>query len=125
MMFKTELKIEAVRGEDAYILIDPLIYTVEDGDVIVVPIGFKTNFASVPSMAKWYIDDDSYLIRSPSVVHDFLYSRDSARYGYTREAADKVLRAAMIEQGMRKSQAYFIYYILRVFGGSHWEPRQQ
>lgn len=124
-MFKNELKIEAVRGEDAYVLIDPLIYTVDDGDVIIVPVGFKTNFASVPSMAKWYIDDDSYLIRSPSVVHDFLYSKGSSVYGYTREAADKVLRTAMIEQGMRKSQAYFIYYILRAFGGSHWEPRQQ
>jgi hypothetical protein len=123
-MFTTKLKIEAVERKNNYVLTDQLVYITADGDdKIVVPSGFETNFASVPSFAKVYIDDDDYEIRSPSVVHDYLYSKRSFRLGYSRKEADGILREAMIGEGMRRSKAGFIYYILRWFGGSNYEDR--
>jgi hypothetical protein len=123
-MFTTRLKIEAAERSNNYVLTDQLVYITAAGDdKIVVPSGFETNFASVPSFAKVYIDDDDYEIRSPSVVHDYLYSKRSFRLGYSRKEADSLLREAMIGEGMRRSKAGFIYYILRWFGGSNYEDR--
>jgi hypothetical protein len=114
---------QGIRDQNAYVLLTDLIYITEDGTVIIVPAGFHTNLASVPGVVKWYIDDNNYEIRSPSVTHDFLYSAESKDIGFNRKEADGVLREAMIGLGMRRSKAYLIYYILRAFGGSHWEER--
>jgi hypothetical protein len=123
-VFTTSLKIEAVERSNTYVLTDQLVYiTTAVDDKIIVPTGFVTNFASVPSIAKAYIDDDDFQIRSPSVVHDYLYSKRSFRLGYSRKEADGILREAMIGEGMRRSKAGFIYYILRWFGGSNYEDR--
>ena len=122
-MFKNKLKIEAVPREDAYLLTSRLSYITSLGDKIIVPKGFKTNFASVPRLAKFYIDDDDWQIRAPSVVHDYLYSAESAELGFTRKQADEVLLEAMMGLGMRKTKALLIYFVLRLFGGPNYEKR--
>ena len=122
-MFKNKLKIEAVPREDAYLLTSRLSYITNLGDKIHVPKGFKTNFASVPRLAKFYIDDDDWQIRAPSTVHDFLYSAESAELGFTRKQADEVLLEAMMGLGMRKTKALLIYFVLRLFGGANYEKR--
>jgi len=122
-MFKSKLKIEAVEREDFYILTSHLSYITNIGDKIIVPKGFKTNFASVPRLAKFYIDDDDWQIRAPSVVHDYLYSAESAKLGFNRQQADGILFEAMVGLGMRKTKALLIYYTLRLFGGSNYEKR--
>jgi hypothetical protein len=122
-MFKTKLKIEAVPREDAYLLTSRLSYITSLGDRIIVPKHFKTNFASVPRLAKFYIDDDDWQIRAPSVVHDYLYSAESADLGFTRKQADEVLLEAMMGLGMRKTKALLIYFVLRLFGGPNYEAR--
>jgi len=122
-MFKNKLKIEAVPREDAYLLTSRLSYITNLGDKIHVPKGFKTNFASVPRLAKFYIDDDDWQIRAPSVVHDYLYSAESAELGFTRKQADEVLLEAMMGLGMRKTKALLIYFVLRLFGGANYEKR--
>jgi hypothetical protein len=122
-MFETALQIEAVPGENSYVLSVNFTYTCYDGRMVTVPQGFKTNFASVPSLAKFYIDDDDWQIREPSVIHDYLYSADSAPLGYSRKEADGVLFEAMVGLGMRRSKAVLIYYILRLFGGANYEAR--
>ena len=122
-MFKGALNIEAVDGEDSYILTTPIQYTTVEGRVITIPKGFETNFASVPNFCKIYIDDNSHFIRMPSVVHDMLYSAQSAEYGFTRKEADLILMQACIEKGMRVRKAKLIYYILRAFGKANYEDR--
>jgi len=122
-MFKSKLKIEAVEREDFYILTSGLTYITNLGDKIVIPKHFKTNFASVPRLAKFYIDDDDWQIRAPSVVHDYLYSAESVKLGFNRQQADGVLFEAMVGLGMRKTKALLIYYTLRLFGGPNYEQR--
>jgi hypothetical protein len=122
-MFKTKLKIEAVPNENFYVLTAPFEYMTYNEYLITVPKGFKTNFASVPRLAKAYIDDDDWQIREPSVIHDFLYSSSSKQLGYDRKEADGILFEAMVGLGMRRSKAALIYYILRLFGGANYEQR--
>jgi hypothetical protein len=122
-MFKNKLKIEAVEKEDSYLLTSHLSYITNLGDKITVPKHFKTNFASVPRVAKVYIDDDDWQIRAPSVIHDYLYSAESIELGFTRKQADEVLLEAMMGLGMRKTKALLIYFVLRLFGGSNYEKR--
>ena len=122
-MFKNKLKIEAVEKEDSYLLTSRLSYITNLGDKITVPKHFKTNFASVPRVAKVYIDDDDWQIRAPSVIHDYLYSAESIELGFTRKQADEVLLEAMMGLGMRKTKALLIYFVLRLFGGSNYEKR--
>lgn len=122
-MFKTKLRIEAVDREDFYTLTSRLSYITNLGDKITVPKHFKTNFASVPRIAKFYVDDDDWQIRAPSVVHDYLYSKVSADLGFNRKQADEILLEAMLGLGMRKTKALLIYYILRLFGGGNYEQR--
>ena len=93
---------------------------------IVVPIGFITDFASIPRAALWYVDDDDPVILFASVIHDYLYTRRGdlglgTRVTFTREDADRVLREAMLLCGARRAQAWVVYSAVRLGGGSHWK----
>ncbi|MBS0328208.1 MAG: DUF1353 domain-containing protein [Proteobacteria bacterium] len=90
---------------------------------VTVPLGFLTDFASIPRAALWYIDDDDPGILFASIIHDFLYKQagqleDGRKY--TREGADMVLREGMQVCGARKDQCAAVYAAVRLFGGSHW-----
>ena len=122
-MFKNKLKIEAVQGMDLFELSSRFTYITNLGDKIIVPRGFRTNFASIPSILRWYCDDSHWTIRPGSVIHDYLYSAESAHLGFTRKQADSVLLESMLGLGMRTTQAFVIYFTLRFFGAGHYEPR--
>jgi hypothetical protein len=38
-----------------------------------------------------------------------------------RLECDKLLREMLLFNGTSKVKAYFIYYVVRLFGGSHWK----
>jgi len=122
-VFKNKLKIEAVRGEDFYILTSRFSYITNLGDIIIVPKNFKTNFASIPPILAIYCKSDHWTIRPGSVIHDYLYSAESAHLGFTRKQADSVLLESMLGLGMRPTQAFVIYFVLRFFGRGHYEKR--
>lgn len=92
---------------------------------IAVPVGFVTDFASIPRLAFAYLDPEDPVILFASVVHDYLYTRMGdlglgTRFTFTREDADKVLREAMLVCGARATQAWVVYQAVRLGGGSHW-----
>jgi hypothetical protein len=122
-MFKTKLKMTAVDRQNYYTLDQRLVYITNLGDKIIVPKGFKTNLASVPSFCKPYLDDNDWKVRSPSIIHDWLYSAESKDLGFTRKQADATLLEAMCGLGMRKTKALLIYYTLRLFGAGNYEKR--
>ena len=113
----------AVDRQNYYTLDQRLVYITNLGDKIIVPKGFKTNLASVPSFCKAYLDDNDWKVRSPSVVHDFLYSAESKDLGFTRKQADGILLEAMTGLTMRKTKGLLIYFVLRICGASNYEKR--
>jgi hypothetical protein len=80
-----------------------------------VPVGFVTDFASIPRVA-WSIlpPDGDYTY--PAVVHDYLYWSQKT----TREDADKVFQMMMKEFGIGASVITAIYTAVRAGGGSAW-----
>jgi hypothetical protein len=87
------------------------------------PTGLVTDFASIPRIAWTLIDPEDPIIAWPSVIHDYLYSRQGTLpdgFIYTRESADAVLREAMEASGAGSLIREAVYLAVRIFGGSHW-----
>jgi hypothetical protein len=105
-----------VDSDRNFILLAPLGYkSLVLNDVVVVPIGFTTDFASVPRapLIFWLCGDTS---TEASVVHDYLYTTKQ----YSRAQADAVLREASLVSKVPRWRAWLMWAGVRVFGGSHW-----
>lgn len=79
--------------------------------IIVIPVGFVTDFASIPAAMQWLFGDVAH---RASLPHDFEYSGKGT---LTREVADKVLLEACLLSGIPAWKANLIYGGVRL-GGS-------
>lgn len=99
-------------------LTQPLIY---DSDVakrvIVVPVGFVTDLASVPRVPIAYMLAGG-TSNEASVVHDFLYTSHIV----DRETADAVLKEASAVTGVPAWRRWIMWAGVRIGGASHWNP---
>lgn len=110
MPFLTPLRLEDIDG-DNFLLTEPLIYRTHSNEVIEVPAGFVTDFASIPRFF-WRIYPPSGKYNKAAVVHDYLY-----RYGIgTKADADRIFREAMEDLGVNGFQRWTMYYAVK-FGG--------
>ena len=82
---------------------------------IIVPIGFITDFASVPRVPIIFEVFGDICHKAPT-VHDFLYTTKPV----AREHADKVLREASIISGIPEWKSELMYLAVHEFGGNHW-----
>jgi hypothetical protein len=112
--FKNAVEGEYIRGTKNFKLTKPLTY----GD-ITVPVGFVTNFASIPRALNWYINTSDPIIRDIAVVHDFLYVTKWLGK-FTRKQADQILYEGMLELGASKAKAKLAYTAVRIGGYYHW-----
>jgi len=85
------------------------------GDVVVVPMGYVTDFASVPRapLIYWLCGNTS---TEASVIHDFLYDQKKE----SRATCDAVLREASIVSGVPRWRAWLMWAGVRCFGATHW-----
>lgn len=94
-------------------------YTYETSiGTIVVPKGFKTDYASVPKIFRNIINTYGNHGRA-AVVHDWLYSKNCG-INITREEADKIFLEIMKEWGVGVIKRQFMYRMVRLFGASHF-----
>lgn len=68
--FDSELSIRAVSAT-TWSLLAPLIWTGTKGDTFIVPVGFVTDFATVPRFLHWLISPYGAYTRA-AVLHDWL-----------------------------------------------------
>lgn len=80
------------------------------GTTIVIPVGFVTDFASIPRALSWIFGDVAH---RASLPHDFEYSKKGS---LTQEIADKVLLEACLLSGIPAWKAKLIYAGVRVGG---------
>jgi hypothetical protein len=85
-----------------------------------VPVGFKTDLASVPQ-ALWHIFPPCGPYLEAAVVHDYLYSLGGD--SKDRERADAIFLEAMEEIGVSPMSRRLIWAAVRVFGASHFVRR--
>lgn len=94
--------------------------SVGSGDFIDVPIGFMTDFASVPWFAQWWIPKWGKY-GNAAVIHDWLYWS----HGRTKETSDRILLEAMAVMGVGEIRKYAIYVAVRLFGWWAWRRNQE
>ena len=93
------------------------------GDEYTVPKGFITDGASIPPWLQWLCGSPFEVPRMyAALVHDFLYSGGDPEA--TRADADDIFRDLQISLGVPRWQAYVEWGALRLFGKSHWVPKQ-
>ena len=117
MPFLTDLSIKSIRRSSFFTLEKPLTYQyLQANTAYTVPVGFKTDFASIPKIFQSIIADSESDIRDAAVIHDWLYST-----GFVpRLEADRILRAAMLELGASRLKAYVVFLAVRLGGASHY-----
>ena len=84
-------------------------------DIIVVPVGFITDFASVPRPF-WAVIPRWGKHGNAAVVHDFLYQEQRR----TRREADDIFLEGMTVLNVRKSTRLVMYWAVRLFGWFAW-----
>ena len=101
---------------DFWYLKEPVAYEVAAlRATIVVPRGFTTDFASVPSLFwQWMPPTGPYGL--PAIVHDWLYWDQRAQ----RRSADDVFRLALVQHRVPAWKTFCMYRSVRWFGGAYW-----
>jgi hypothetical protein len=108
-----------------WMLESPMIYQIgkNGADVVIVPRGFITDFASMPQPLRALRDlmpsTDRYGI--PALVHDYLYWRQDC----TREQADNIMEIALEEAGVSVLERRLVREGLRQFGQSAWDTNRR
>lgn len=86
-----------------------------------VPVGFKSDGASVPRFL-WRLLSPRIdpITLAPSIAHDWLYTQ-AGRRDLTRGECDSWYRDALILRGYPRWKSQLTYIGVRLFGGRHWE----
>lgn len=113
--FLTELQVQYYDG-NFWILHEDLAYKTGSEEVITVPKGFITDFASVPIVCNWFIPK-SGKYDPAAVIHDWLYFKKEK----PRNVCDGIFCDAMKDLGVNYAQASVMYYALRSFGWIAWK----
>ena len=120
--FTAPLRLEYLDGRKWKVL-EPFEYHVGEegsGEVIAVPAGFITDFASVPRFF-WRVLPPTGPYGKGAVIHDFLYSGQPP--SYDRARADAIFLEAMAVVGVNWLTRYTMYAAVRVGGGAVWNHR--
>jgi hypothetical protein len=84
-----------------------------------VPVGFVTDFASIPRPF-WSLLPPDGEYTYPAVVHDYLYWTQTR----PRDMADRILEFGMEDLHVKGVTIATIYNAVRLFGGSAWEDNE-
>lgn len=114
--FEALLPHECVDGKQLFVFTDEFICNTPNNGQVVIPVGFITDFASIPGIAKGWLDDDDPRILCPSCIHDFRY-----KMGFDRKKADQELCDLMSLCGARRTMGWTVKLMVRIFGGTHWQ----
>ena len=123
-------------GGGYFRLVQPFVYMLPadladelGGPLVHVPEGFITDLDSVPRLplVYWLAKGRTVLATLP---HDWLYvaarlTPDPASPPVTREQADRVMRAAMLDEGVAWPWRRLIYRAIRVGGAGGWADSRQ
>jgi hypothetical protein len=123
--FRVEEAGDSREGRYCVRLLETLEYRVgsEDSDeVIRVPVGFETDFASIP-WGLWNLFPPLGLWARPAIIHDFLYDRGGVLPSktYSRKEADMIFREAMSVVGVPAWRREVMFRAVRLGGGSGWK----
>jgi len=102
-----------------WVLRERLIFTSRTGVVVRVPVGFRTDLASVPRLPGLYITLGG-LAHAPAAMHDYLY-----HVGWlSRKESDLLFLEACELVGVPQWKANLLYFGVRLFGWARYRRSQ-
>jgi hypothetical protein len=116
-VFDSDLLLDAV-GPREWRLARPLVWTGSQGDTFTVPVGFRTDFATVPRVLRSVVEPYGAYTRA-AVLHDYLLStlgNDPLKYGVppvTSQEADAIFRKVMHELGVGYAKRWSMWAAVR------------
>lgn len=120
--FLAPLRLEA-HSANTWKLTHELIYLSKDSRLHRVPVGFKTDLASIPRLARVLIPINGKH-RSAAVLHDFFYELKGKVKGrvVSRAEADNLFLEAMESEGVSYWKRYTMYWAVRAaFWRTSWD----
>jgi hypothetical protein len=113
--FKTIPQLSPFADGNYWYMLQDLEWLSADTHTVVIPIGFVTDFASIPRPIWWLLPKwGKYGL--PGVLHDYLYWSQHVN----RKTADGYLREAMADLKVPMWQKQVIWAAVRAFGGVAW-----
>lgn len=117
--FLTSLHVNQV-NDGEWLLLRDLVYESDVlKDTICVPIGFQTDFASVPRLPGAYLVAGGKATKE-AVIHDYLYATGLC----SRKDADAVFLEAMQVNGQSWWRRTLMWAAVRAFGGFVHNPKE-
>jgi hypothetical protein len=113
--FDSELSIQS-RTATTWVLLCPLIWTGTQGDTFIVPLGFITDFATVPRFLHWLVLPYGAYTRA-AVLHDYLIEErinhpDPAMRVTSRDV-DGIFRRVMQDLGVPWAKRWVMWAAVR------------
>ena len=120
--FTSPLKLEFI-SNNFWRLTEPFEFhvgTKESEEIISVPAGFGTDFASIPKLF-WNILPPQGDYGKAAVIHDYLYVTQGLEGKYSRKQCDYIFLQGMEVLGVGGLARWLIYNAVRWFGGWAWD----
>jgi hypothetical protein len=114
--FLNDLILKSDEKQKHWILCHELGYETKRGEIIVIPVGTVTDFASIPRLFWTIIGHPAQTYRRAAVLHDYLYQEQFC----TRKKADKLFYEAMRQDGVWWHKAQIIHKAVRIGGWAAW-----
>lgn len=116
--FTTDLKIKPV-GCGRWELLEAFDYYTDDGRTVEVPVGFTTDFASIPRLVWPIYPPYGDTWGKAAVVHDYLYATQPD--WCSRKRADQEFLCGMKVLGCPWTRRTVMYQMVRWFAGGAWK----
>lgn len=95
----------------------------ETGTLLIVPVGFETDFASIPKLFQNLLSKfDTH--RRAAIIHDYLYRTHGKGGMYNRERCDQIFLEAMKVLGVPWLKRKTMYRAVRLFGWASWNKER-
>ena len=123
--FTTQLSVSPLDDGKNWILNEEFSYHVghkNSLEIITVPKGFKTDFASIPRIF-WIFLIPTGKCGKASVIHDYLYR--TTNHVYERKTVDDIFLESMKVLKVSYLQRKIIYYVVRLFGVFAWNKHHK
>jgi len=116
--FTTNFKGELI-GKNIWINLEQFVYHVgsyPSKEIIIVPIGYITDFATVPRIF-WTVISPVDRHAKAAVIHDFLYDYPEC---YSRKEIDEIFLEALNVLDIKSWKKNCLFYGVRLFSWYRW-----
>lgn len=123
--FVSKLWLEDIDGERSIIASPLIFYSAELRGIVIVPVGFVTDFSSIPR-ALWTLFPKRGKHDWAAVLHDAGYegrllTSDGRRIHLIKPLADRLFLEAMVVRGVGKVQRKIMYDAVCEYGGKNYK----